>query len=88
MEHKITATKNITDKVEPTQEEITGYMVDAENNEFISDDQIPSRKENSSFINEQIDDFEEDVPVQQEMLRYVFGPYKNNNEDKETGNKK
>ena len=88
VEHKIAVTKNITDKVEPTQEEITGYMVDAENNEFISDDQIPSRKENSFFINEQIDDFEEDVPVQQEMLRYVFGPYKNNNEDKETGNKK
>ena len=88
VEHKTATTKKITDKAEPAQEEITGYMVDAENNEPGLDEQIPSHKDSNLFVNEQDNDFEEDIPVQKEMLRYVFGPYRNNNKDKETGNEK
>ena len=85
-EYKIKIVEKTVDKVGPASKEITGYMIDAENNDFIPEK--PVHTKNETFIVKDDDTFDEDTPIQKEMLRYVFGPYRSNNEDKETGNRR
>jgi hypothetical protein len=84
-EHKVTIAEESKNKVEPASKEITGYMIDAENSDFIPEKPIHTKNESSA---EEDDNFDDDTPIQKEMLRYVFGPYRNNNEDKKIGNGK
>ena len=80
---KIAEQKNNAERNE--QNEITGYMIDAEKSDLPKSQPAPLKRQ--LIHTEEENPEQETPPVQKEMLRYVFGPYKNNNSDDEKDGK-